>query len=137
MMKKLMTLICCVMFGFFAACGDKQSAKGDTDGLTLVRQSEEGVLYFDVDNASCAKAAGISGGFQEGVAEKYGVAVSAIKFLRTQTDGKDCSVVVDTPKGPKQCFAGSVIKNKSGQFLFHTYAKGKDGSETVIRGACL
>lgn len=135
----ILTLLSLSLAGCYKEDKNQNTSKNkiDTSNLTIMDRSSNGDTFFEVNATSCNKARGVTAGFQEGVAEKYNQSTRAIKFLRTELDGNDCRVVMDTPSGPRRCFAGSVVKNKNGDLLFHTYSKGKDGREVDISGACL
>ena len=65
----------------------------------------------------CRNLSGHSQRFAEQVAERWQVSVNSISVLRATWNGGICDITVDTPKGPKSCSSGTIMKNNSGGYF--------------------
>ena len=66
----------------------------------------------------CAKASGLSNGFAEYVATHMGVPVRSVSLIRALSNGPygDCSVKVDTAKGPQSCAGAILFTDGKGEY---------------------
>jgi hypothetical protein len=109
-MKTHFFLFYSVLAIFFAGC---QKEIGQTTSSKAQR--------MEPDEKYCSKIIGLSAGLAEIIARDHKVAISSITFLRAEAYGINCSVVVDTQKGPKSC---------SGVWVY------SDGKEFWAGGGC-
>jgi len=107
------------------------------EDLTVIHRESNGLVFYKPNKKSCEKVDDITTDFAEGWAEKSNVPVRTIQFLRVKIKDDDCTVIIDTPTGPKECLIGSIVKNSKGNYLVSTYHVSPDGARYVLKGNCV
>lgn len=68
---------------------------------------------LDAKAANCAKVTDINKVYKIEIAQKYGVPVASVRFLRINGG---CMMTIDTAQGPKECGVGGMLWYKTGQY---------------------
>jgi hypothetical protein len=76
--------------------------------------------------------------YAEGISNKFNVPAYTLKIteIKPSADLNTCTLMIDTPKGLKECVIGSVIRNFGGNHLAHSYQQFSDGRVAFLNGDC-
>jgi hypothetical protein len=116
---------------------DKNAVK-ESESLVFWAVNEGGARIYQPNSAACAKISGLSVQYAEGISNKFNVPAYTLKIaeIKPSADLNTCTLMIDTPKGLKECAIGSVIQNFGGDYLAHSYQQFGDGRVTFLNGDC-
>ena len=116
---------------------DKNAVK-ESESLVFWAVNEGGAKIYQPNSAACAKISGLSVQYAEGISNKFNVPAYTLKIaeIKPSADLNTCTLMIDTPKGLKECAIGSVIQNFGGDYLAHSYQQFGDGRVTFLNGDC-
>jgi len=136
--------LCCVslmitmlLMPFRLSATDKNASK-ESESLVFWAVNEGGARIYQPNSAACAKISGLSVQYAEGISNKFNVPAYTLKIaeIKPSADLNTCTLMIDTPKGLKECAIGSVIQNFGGDYLAHSYQQFGDGRVTFLNGDC-
>jgi hypothetical protein len=130
-------LITMLLIPFRLSATDKSASK-ESESLVLWAVNEGGAKIYQPNSAACAKISGLSVQYAEGISNKFNVPAYTLKIaeIKRSADLNTCTLMIDTPKGLKECAIGSVIRNFGGNYLAHSYQQFADGRVTFLNGDC-
>jgi len=116
---------------------DKNAVK-ESESLVFWAVNEGGAKIYQPNSAACAKISGLSVQYAEGISNKFNVPAYTLKIaeIKPSADLNTCTLMIETPKGLKECAIGSVIRNFGGNYLAHSYQQFADGRVTFLNGDC-
>lgn len=116
---------------------DKNAVK-ESESLVFWAVNEGGAKIYQPNSAACAKISGLSVQYAEGISNKFNVPAYTLKIaeIKRSADLNTCTLMIDTPKGLKECAIGSVIRNFGGNYLAHSYQQFANGRVTFLNGDC-
>ena len=116
---------------------DKNAVK-ESESLVFWAVNEGGAKIYQPNSAACAKISGLSVQYAEGISNKFNVPAYTLKIaeIKRSADLNTCTLMIDTPKGLKECAIGSVIRNFGGNYLAHSYQQFADGRVSFLNGDC-
>ena len=126
-----------LLIPFRLSATDKNVVK-ESESLVFWAVNEGGARIYQPNTAACAKISGLSVQYAEGISNKFNVPAYTLKIteIKRSADLNTCTLMIDTPKGLKECAMGSVIRNFGGDYLAHTYQQFADGRVTFLNGDC-
>ena len=100
--------------------------------------NEGGAKIYQPNSTACEKISGLSVQYAEGISNQFNVPAYTLNMqaIKPSADQRTCTLMVNTPKGPKECALGSVIRTFGGEYLAHTYQQFGDGSVKFLAGEC-
>ena len=130
-------LLATLLTPFKLAATDKNTGK-DAESLVFWAVNEGGARIYQPNGAACEKISGLSVQYAEGVSDKFKVPAYTIKIssIKLSANQSTCTLMIDTPRGVKECALGSVIRTFGGDYLAHTYQQFGDGSVKFSAGEC-
>ena len=130
-------LLATLLTPFKLAATDKNTGK-DAESLVFWAVNEGGARIYQPNGAACEKISGLSVQYAEGVSDKFKVPAYTIKIssIKLSANQSTCTLMIDTPRGVKECALGSVIRTFGGDYLAHTYQQFGDGSVKFLAGEC-
>jgi hypothetical protein len=130
-------MITMLLIPFKLSATDKNAVK-ESESLVFWAVNEGGARIFQPNTAACAKITGLSVQYAEGISNKFNVPAYTLKIaeIKRSADLNTCTLMIDTPKGLKECAIGSVIRNFGGNYLAHAYQQFADGRVTFLNGEC-
>ena len=126
-----------LLIPFRLSATDKNVSK-ESESLVFWAVNEGGAKIYQPNSAACAKISGLSVQYAEGISNKFNVPAYTLKIaeIKRSADLNTCTLMIDTPKGLKECAIGSVIRNFGGNYLAHSYQQFADGRVTFLNGDC-
>jgi hypothetical protein len=130
-------MITMLLMPFRLSATDKNASK-ESESLVFWAVNEGGARIYQPNSAACAKISGLSVQYAEGISNKFNVPAYTLKIaeIKPSADLNTCTLMIDTPKGLKECAIGSVIQNFGGDYLAHSYQQFGDGRVTFLNGDC-
>jgi hypothetical protein len=130
-------MITMLLIPFRLSATDKNAVK-ESESLVFWAVNEGGARIYQPNSAACAKISGLSVQYAEGISNKFNVPAYTLKIaeIKPSADLNTCTLIIDTPKGLKECAIGSVIRNFGGSYLAHAYQQFGDGRVTFLNGDC-
>lgn len=130
-------LLATLLTPFKLAATDKNTGK-DAGSLVFWAVNEGGARIYQPNGAACEKISGLSVQYAEGVSDKFKVPAYTLKIkaIKLSPNQSTCTLMIDTPRGVKECVLGSVIRTFGGDYLAHTYQQFGDGSVKFLAGEC-
>jgi hypothetical protein len=130
-------MITMLLIPFRLSATDKNAVK-ESESLVFWAVNEGGARIYQPNSAACAKISGLSVQYAEGISNKFNVPAYTLKIaeIKPSADLNTCTLIIDTPKGLKECAIGSVIRNFGGSYLAHAYQQFGDGRVTFLSGDC-
>ena len=130
-------LVMMLLIPFRLSATDKNASK-ESESLVFWAVNEGGAKIYQPNSAACAKISGLSVQYAEGISNKFNVPAYTLKIaeIKPSADLNTCTLIIDTPKGLKECAIGSVIRNFGGDYLAHSYQQFSDGRVTFLNGDC-
>ena len=116
---------------------DKNVSK-ESESLVFWAVNEGGAKIYQPNSAACAKISGLSAQYAEGVSNRFNVPAYTLKIasIKPDADQNNCTLIIETPAGLKECALASVIRTFGGDYLAHTYQQFGDGRVTFLSGDC-
>jgi hypothetical protein len=126
-----------LLIPFRLSATDKNVVK-ESESLVFWAVNEGGAKIYQPNSAACEKISGLSVQYAEGISNKFNVPAYTLKIaeIKRSADLNTCTLMIDTPKGLKECAIGSVIRNFGGNYLAHSYQQFADGRVTFLNGEC-
>ncbi len=130
-------LLATLLTPFKLAATDKNTGK-DAEPLVFWAVNEGGAKIYQPNGTACEKISGLSVQYAEGVSDKFKVPAYTLKIkaIKPSANQSTCTLMIDTPRGLKECALGSVIRMFGGDYLAHTYQQFADGSVKFLAGEC-
>ncbi len=130
-------LLATLLTPFTLAATDKNTGK-DPEPLVFWAVNEGGATIYQPNGTACEKISGLSVQYAEGVSDKFKVPAYTLKIkaIKPSANQSTCTLMIDTPRGLKECALGSVIRMFGGDYLAHTYQQFADGSVKFLAGEC-
>jgi len=130
-------MITMLLVPFRLSATDKNAGK-ESEPLVFWAVNEGGARIYQPNIAACAKISGLSAQYADGVSNRFNVPAYTLKIasIKPDADQNNCTLIIETPAGLKECALGSVIRTFGGDYLAHTYQQFGDGRVTFLSGDC-
>ena len=131
-------LLLATMLTPFKLGATDKNASNKAESLVFWAVNEGGAKIYQPNEAACEKISGLSAQYAEGVSDKFNVPAYTLKIkaIKPSANQSTCTLMIDTPRGLKECALGSVIRTFGGDYLAHTYQQFSDGSVKFLAGEC-